>query len=62
MSLRGPALTRLCRPRTDIRRVSLDQREMREVVNSTSAATAVDYDFRAGRLYWSDAADRAIYR
>ena len=32
------------------------------VVDGTRAATALDYDFRAGRLFWADAADRAIYR
>ncbi|KAF0301310.1 Very low-density lipoprotein receptor [Amphibalanus amphitrite] len=47
--------------RTDIRQVGLHRREVTSLVNDTNAATAVDFDFRAGTVYWADAMDRAIY-
>ncbi|XP_043188540.1 low-density lipoprotein receptor-like isoform X4 [Amphibalanus amphitrite] len=47
---------------TDIRKVGLYQREITEIVNNTRVATAVDYEFRTGMVFWSDLSDNRIYK
>ncbi|XP_050084078.1 low-density lipoprotein receptor-like isoform X1 [Anopheles aquasalis] len=48
--------------RHDIRKISLDHREMTSIVNDTKSATALDFVFRTGMIYWSDVSERRIYK
>ncbi|XP_055715631.1 low-density lipoprotein receptor-like isoform X2 [Phlebotomus papatasi] len=48
--------------RKDIRKISLDHREMTSIVNDTKSATALDYVFRTGMIFWSDVAEQKIYK
>lgn len=48
--------------RHDIRKISLDHREMTSIVNDTKAATALDFVFRTGMIYWSDVSEQRIYK
>jgi sugar lactone lactonase YvrE len=47
---------------TDIRRFSLDRRDLTSIVNETRSSTALDFHFESGMLYWSDINDRRIYK
>nr|XP_012551059.1 lipophorin receptor isoform X1 [Bombyx mori] len=46
----------------DIRKISLDHHEMVAIVNDTKSATALDYVFRTGMIFWSDVNDEKIYK
>lgn len=46
----------------DIRKISLDHHEMTAIVNDTKAATALDFVFRTGMIFWSDVSDQKIYK
>lgn len=48
--------------RHDIRKISLDHREMTSIVNETKSATALDYVFRTGMIFWSDVSEQKIYK
>lgn len=48
--------------RHDIRKISLDHREMTSIVNDTKSATALDYVFRTGMIFWSDVSEQRIYK
>lgn len=48
--------------RHDIRKIALDHHEMTAIVNETRSATALDYVFRTGMLFWSDVAEQKIYK
>nr|XP_040219122.2 low-density lipoprotein receptor-like isoform X2 [Anopheles coluzzii] len=48
--------------RHDIRKISLDHREMTSIVNDTKSATALDFVFRTGMIYWSDVSEKRIYK
>lgn len=48
--------------RHDIRKISLDHREMTSIVNDTKSATALDYVFRTGMIFWSDVTEQRIYK
>ena len=48
--------------RTDIRRFSLDRRDLTSIVNETHSSTALDFHFESGMLYWSDVNDERIYK
>ncbi|XP_013194690.2 very low-density lipoprotein receptor isoform X3 [Amyelois transitella] len=48
--------------RFDIRKISLDHHEMVAIVNDTKSATALDYVFRTGMIFWSDVSDEIIYK
>ncbi|XP_063238567.1 very low-density lipoprotein receptor isoform X3 [Bacillus rossius redtenbacheri] len=48
--------------RHDIRKISLDHREMTAIVNDTKSATALDFVFRTGMIFWSDVSDQKIYK
>lgn len=48
--------------RHDIRKVALDRNEMTALVNDTKMATALDFVFRTGMIFWSDVSDRKIYK
>ncbi|XP_065200337.1 very low-density lipoprotein receptor-like isoform X2 [Planococcus citri] len=48
--------------RHDIRKISIDHREMSVIVNNTKSATALDFVFRTGMIFWSDIAERKIYK
>ncbi|XP_061385720.1 very low-density lipoprotein receptor isoform X5 [Danaus plexippus] len=48
--------------RFDIRKISLDHHEMVAIVNDTKSATALDYVFRTGMIFWSDVIDEKIYK
>ncbi|XP_017776148.1 PREDICTED: very low-density lipoprotein receptor-like isoform X2 [Nicrophorus vespilloides] len=48
--------------RRDIRKISLDHHEMTSIVNETNAATALDFVFRTGMIFWSDVTDKKIYK
>lgn len=48
--------------RHDIRKISLDHREMTAIVNETKSATALDFDFRTGMIFYSDVAEQKIYK
>ncbi|XP_041975502.1 low-density lipoprotein receptor isoform X5 [Aricia agestis] len=48
--------------RFDIRKISLDHHEMVAIVNETKSATALDYVFRTGMIFWSDVTDEKIYK
>ncbi|XP_019865728.1 very low-density lipoprotein receptor isoform X2 [Aethina tumida] len=46
----------------DIRKISLDHHEMTSIVNETNSATALDFVFRTGMIFWSDVTDKKIYK
>lgn len=48
--------------RRDIRKISLDHHEMTSIVNDTNSATALDFVFRTGMIFWSDVTDQKIYK
>ncbi|XP_072401756.1 very low-density lipoprotein receptor-like isoform X2 [Diabrotica undecimpunctata] len=48
--------------RRDIRKISLDHHEMTSIVNETNSATALDFVFRTGMIFWSDITDKKIYK
>ncbi|KQS52263.1 very low-density lipoprotein receptor isoform X1 [Drosophila erecta] len=48
--------------RHDIRKIALDHMEMTSIVNSTKAATALDFVFRTGMIFWSDVTTQSIYK
>lgn len=48
--------------RTDIRRFSLDRRDLTAIVNETRGSTGLDFHFESGMLFWSDVYDRRIYK
>lgn len=48
--------------RHDIRKVSLDHRDITAIVNDTKYATALDFVFRTGMIFWSDVSDKKIYK
>ncbi|KAL7037303.1 hypothetical protein ACKWTF_009156 [Chironomus riparius] len=48
--------------RHDIRKISLDHREMTSIVNETRSATALDYVFRTGMIFWSDVTEQRVYK
>lgn len=48
--------------RHDIRKISLDHNEMTLIVNSTKTATALDFVFRTGMIFWSDVSEQKIYK
>ncbi|KAK7789121.1 hypothetical protein R5R35_010865 [Gryllus longicercus] len=48
--------------RHDIRKISLDHHEMTAIVNDTKSATALDFVFRTGMIFWSDVSDQRIYK
>ncbi|XP_015585106.1 very low-density lipoprotein receptor isoform X2 [Cephus cinctus] len=48
--------------RRDIRKVALDRQEMTAIVNNTKTATALDFVFRTGMIFWSDVSEKKIYK
>ena len=48
--------------RHDIRKVALDRQEMTAIVNNTKMATALDFVFRTGMIFWSDVSEKKIYK
>lgn len=48
--------------RHDIRKISLEHNEMTSIVNNTKSATALDYVFRTGMIFWSDVSEQRIYK
>lgn len=48
--------------RHDIRKIALDHHEMTSIVNETNSATALDFVFRTGMIFWSDVTDKKIYK
>lgn len=48
--------------RHDIRKISLEHNEMTSIVDNTKSATALDYVFKTGMIFWSDVAEQRIYR
>ncbi|XP_076235490.1 low-density lipoprotein receptor isoform X1 [Calliopsis andreniformis] len=46
----------------DIRKVALDRQEMTDIVNNTKTATALDFVFRTGMIFWSDISEKKIYK
>lgn len=48
--------------RHDIRKIALDHMEMTLIVNNTKSATALDYVFRTGMIFWSDVSTQSIYK
>ncbi|KAK0079342.1 hypothetical protein PV325_001381 [Microctonus aethiopoides] len=48
--------------RHDIRKVALDRPEMTAIVNNTKMATALDFVFRTGMIFWSDVNEKKIYK
>ncbi|XP_021930758.1 low-density lipoprotein receptor-like isoform X2 [Zootermopsis nevadensis] len=48
--------------RHDIRKISLDHHEMTAIVNNTKSATALDFVFRTGMIFWSDVSDQKVYK
>lgn len=48
--------------RQDIRKIALDHNEMTSIVNNTKSATALDYVFRTGMIFWSDVSEQKIYK
>lgn len=48
--------------RHDIRKISLDHHEMTAIVNDTKSATALDFVFRTGMIFWNDVAEKKIYK
>ncbi|XP_045126059.1 very low-density lipoprotein receptor-like isoform X3 [Portunus trituberculatus] len=47
---------------TDIRKISLDHQEITAIVNETKGATALDFVFKTGMIFWTDAKDKRIYK
>ncbi|XP_030078632.1 low-density lipoprotein receptor isoform X1 [Drosophila hydei] len=48
--------------RHDIRKIALDHMEITSIVNNTKAATALDFVFRTGMIFWSDVNTQSIYK
>lgn len=48
--------------RYDIRKISLDHHEMTAIVNDTKSATALDFVFRTGMIFWSDFTEQKIFK
>lgn len=48
--------------RHDIRKIALEHKEMTSIVNNTKSATALDYVFRTGMIFWSDVSTQSIYK
>ncbi|XP_039277225.1 low-density lipoprotein receptor isoform X4 [Nilaparvata lugens] len=48
--------------RHDIRKISLDHHEMTAIVNNTKGASALDFVFRTGMIFWTDIIERKIYK
>ncbi|CAH1393480.1 unnamed protein product [Nezara viridula] len=48
--------------RHDIRKISLDHHEMTAIVNDTKSATALDFVFRTGMIFWSDSSEKKIFK
>ncbi|EDV94926.1 GH23433 [Drosophila grimshawi] len=48
--------------RHDIRKIALDHMEMTSIVNNTKSATALDFVFRTGMIFWSDVTTQSIYK
>ncbi|XP_012154055.1 low-density lipoprotein receptor isoform X6 [Megachile rotundata] len=48
--------------RHDIRKVALDRLEMTDIVKNTKMATALDFVFRTGMIFWSDINEKKIYK
>ncbi|XP_064548842.1 low-density lipoprotein receptor-like isoform X3 [Drosophila montana] len=48
--------------RQDIRKISLDHMEITSIVNNTKSATALDFVFRTGMIFWSDVTTQSIYK
>ena len=48
--------------RRDIRKISLDHHEMTSIVNGTKIATALDFVFRTGMIFWTDSGEKKIYK
>ena len=46
----------------DIRKIALDRREITSLVNDTKYASALDFVFRTGMLFWSDVHEKKIYK
>ncbi|XP_050542035.1 very low-density lipoprotein receptor-like isoform X3 [Daktulosphaira vitifoliae] len=46
----------------NIRKISLDHREMSAIINSTKSATAIDFVFRTGMIFWGDVSEKKIYK
>jgi len=46
----------------NIRKISLDHHEMSAIINSTKSATAIDFVFRTGMIYWGDVSEKKIYK
>ncbi|XP_037942571.1 very low-density lipoprotein receptor [Teleopsis dalmanni] len=48
--------------RHDVRKIALDHMEMTSIVNNTKSATALDFVFRTGMIFWSDVSTQSIYK
>jgi very low-density lipoprotein receptor len=48
--------------RHGIQKISLNDRVMTSIVNDTKTATALDYIFRTGMIFWSDVIEQRIYK
>ncbi|XP_035710081.1 low-density lipoprotein receptor isoform X2 [Folsomia candida] len=48
--------------RRDIRKISLDHLKMTLIVEKTRSATALDYMFRTGMIFWTDTHEGKIYK
>ncbi|XP_062126111.1 low-density lipoprotein receptor-like isoform X5 [Drosophila sulfurigaster albostrigata] len=48
--------------RHDIRKIALDHMEITSIVNNTKSATALDFVFRTGMIFWSDVTTQSIYK
>ncbi|XP_050433237.1 very low-density lipoprotein receptor-like isoform X1 [Adelges cooleyi] len=46
----------------NIRKISLDHREMSAIINGTKSATAIDFVFRTGMIFWGDVSEKKIYK
>uniref|UniRef100_A0A1A9WV83 EGF-like calcium-binding domain-containing protein n=1 Tax=Glossina brevipalpis TaxID=37001 RepID=A0A1A9WV83_9MUSC len=60
-AIEGHASLLLAR-RHDIRKIALDRLEMTSIVNNTKSATALDFAFRTGMIFWSDVSTQSIYK
>ncbi|KAL9889189.1 low-density lipoprotein receptor-like isoform 2-T2 [Glossina fuscipes fuscipes] len=60
-AIEGHASLLLAR-RHDIRKIALDRMEMTSIVNNTKSATALDFAFRTGMIFWSDVSTQSIYK
>ena len=45
-----------------IRKISLDRNEVTSIIENRNSTTALDYVFRRGMVFWSDIADKKIYK